>query len=130
MGLRATAYADARAILNDSAAGFGWPVKVTDPAGNTADLTGYAGDVAQTIDPDTGQAVTGRRAPLTLHLDDLEAAGLGIPRSVADESGDPWRIEYNDITLNHLVKYDILEAWPDRTLGVVTCWLGIYKDGV
>jgi hypothetical protein len=44
MGLKAQAVADAKAILEDSASGFGVPLALTSPAGDVLDVVGFATD--------------------------------------------------------------------------------------
>lgn len=125
MSLRERAAADLKVIVED-ANGFGWPITVTDPFGATAALRGLSTDIGHTIDPETGIAVSGRRASIALAIASLTAAGLGIPRGIADAAGKPWVIVFNDIGGSpHTFK--VCEAMPDRAIGVVTCILEAYK---
>lgn len=124
--LRQLAESDLAITLTDSVDGFGWPVTVTDPDGNTADLIGQTGDIAELIDPDTGQAVSGRLAHVALRIRDLEAAGLGLPQGVHESGRLPWRFAFDDINGNaHL--FMVRQSNPDRTLGIVTCTLGEFR---
>ena len=126
MGLRETAAADVGAILEDSVYGFGWPITVTDPDGNTAPLTGVSGDISQVIDPDTGIAVSGRLASAVLRISSLTAAGLGLPVGIADSAKKPWVVQFDDINGNaHTFK--VQQSDPDRAVGVVVCLLEVYK---
>lgn len=126
--IRTAAEADLAFTLEDNAGGFGWLVNVTDPAGNTADLYGVASEIAELIDPDTGQSVSGRYAKVTLRLASVYASALdGIPRGIPDESSKPWVYKFNDINGN-LLTYKVIESRPDRTLGVVTSILEGYKE--
>lgn len=125
MGLREEAALDAREFLEDED-DFGWPLTLRAPDGNSAALTGYSTDIHLVIDPETGQAVSGRQASITVHLTALSDAGLAIPRGVADQNSDPWIVETNDITgAAHTFK--VIEALPDRTLGIVACTLEEFK---
>lgn len=126
MGLRIQAAADARVFLEDSAAGFGWPIMITDPSGTSAELTGFANDVGRTIDPQTGIAVTGRAASVALSIAALTAAGLALPKNVADGSSKPWVVQFEDVNGNEHT-FKVSEAMPDRALGIVTCLLEAYK---
>jgi hypothetical protein len=123
VGLREQAAADNRAILEDSAAGFGWPITVTDPSGKVASVVGNSGDVAQVIDPQTGMAITGRLAHVSIAIASLRTAGfVDLPAQVADSKKRPWLVTFDDIEgVEHTFK--VLEALPDRTIGVVTCTL-------
>lgn len=126
MGLREQAAADLQTILEDSAAGFGRAITVTNPAGVTADLTGFSTDVFQGIDPETGVMVSGRIASVALPIAALIAAGLGMPRGVSDETSDPWVVEFDDLRdVSH--RFKVSEAYPDRALGIVTARLEKYQ---
>lgn len=125
MGLRATAEADLAGILEDKTAGFGWDITITDPAGSPASLVGYSNDIGLSIDPDTGQAVSGRRASIALRISSLTAAGLGIPMGIVDSTSKPWVVTFDDINgTAHTFK--VQESHPDRAIGMVTCLLELY----
>ena len=127
MGLRDDAEADLGAILEDSTRGFGWPITLTDPAGNTASLTGFSNDISQLIDPDTGQAVSGRLAHVALRISALLASPVAaIPRGIADASIKPWLITFDDIN-GTAYTFKVSESDPDRTLGLVVCLLETYE---
>jgi hypothetical protein len=126
MNLRETAEADLAIVLEDDAGGFGWPIKVTGPDDNVGNLIGSAGDIGRLIDADTGTAISGRFAGFTLRISSLTAEGLGLPVGIADASKKPWLIEFDDINGN-THKFKVQESAPDRTLGIVTCILELYK---
>lgn len=119
------AAADARTILED-AAGFSWPLTVMSPAGNTAVIMGTTRDVAATIDPETGIVVTARSASCTMSIASLTAAGLGVPKGVAESSSKPWIVQFYD-TAGVLHSFKVAEAQPDLTVGVVVCKLEAYR---
>ena len=125
MGLRAIAEADLGAILEDSVTGFGFPITVTDPAGTTAALMGFSDDIAQIIDPDTGQAVSGRLASVALRISSLTTAGLALPEGIADAAVKPWLIAFDDINGNAFT-FKVSQSNPDRAIGLVTCLLELY----
>lgn len=126
MGLRELAEQDLGAVLEDGAYGFGWPITLTNPAGLVdSTLVGFSNDISQVIDPDTGQAVSGRAASVVLRLSSLTAAGFDIPRGIADQTSKPWIVTFNDIGgTSHTFK--VSKADPDRALGVVSCMLEVY----
>jgi hypothetical protein len=126
MSLRQLAEADLGVILEDSATGFGWPISVTDPDGNVGSLTGFSDDIAQVIDPDTGQAVSGRLASVALRISSLALAGLTLPRGIADTGSKPWVVEFDDINGN-AYKFKVAQSNPDRALGLVTLLLELYE---
>lgn len=127
MGLREDAAADLRLILEDTAAGFGWPITVIDPSRNAVEMAGLSNDISHMIDPQTGIAVTGRLAHVVLSIASLQAAGLEMPRGIADSKSRPWVVQFNDINgTTH--KFRVSEAMPDRALGCVKCSLEAF-DG-
>ena len=126
MGLREQAETDLATILEDDVYGFGYPITVTDPSGNTGDLIGFSNDISQIIDPDTGQAVSGRLASAVLRISSLIQKGLGLPVGIADSSLKPWIVDFNDINGNAF-KFKVAKSNPDRALGIVSCLLEVYK---
>lgn len=126
MSLREQAERDLGAILEDAATGFGWPITLTDPAGLSDDtLVGFSDDISQTIDPDTGQLVSGRLASVALRISTLVLAGFALPRGVADNTSKPWTVAFNDINGNAYL-FKVRQANPDRALGMITCILEAY----
>ncbi len=128
MGLRAQAETDLAATLED-AAGWGWPFTIRKPtvadAAAGVDLTGSASDIGVAINPETGMGISGRFPSVSIRITSLTAAGLGLPRGVADSAGRPWRITFADIE-GTAGAYKVREARPDRALGVVVCLLELY----
>lgn len=125
MGLRDLAENDLSFILEDNINGFGWPISVTDPNGLSVNLIGTSNDIAQLIDPDTGQAISGRSASVALRISSLQAQGLGLPQGIADTLLKPWLISFNDIN-GQPYTFKVMQSNPDRMLGIVTCILEIY----
>ena len=126
MSLRQQIESDLGFILEDSVFGFGWPLTVTDPGENSAEFVGFSADIPQVIDPDTGQAISGRLASVTLRTSSLSAAGLGWPKGISDPESKPWVIEFDDIN-GSPYKFKVAESNPDRALGVITCLLEAYE---
>lgn len=126
MNLRQQAETDLQFILEDSAAGFGGPITVTDPNGLSSPLTGSSNDISQVVDPETGQVVSGRSASVALRVASLFEAGFNsLPVGIADRNSKPWVIQFDDINGNsHTFK--VIQSNPDRTLGLVTCILEAY----
>ncbi len=125
MGLRATAAADLKTIVEDLD-GFAWPISVTDPSGATGSLKGLSNDIALAIDPETGMLVSGRTIHVALSLASLTAASLGIPEGIADESKKPWIVVFDDIQ-GVSGTFKVSEGKVDRAIGVVVCALEFYK---
>lgn len=128
MGLRAQAAVDAKAILEDSASGFGWPLTLTSPAGVATLLTGFATDVSESVDPETGVIVSGRQAAVTLSFLSLAAASVEMPTGVAEKGRRPWIVTFADVMLAALT-WKVVEVLPDRALGVVRLILEGYRAG-
>lgn len=126
MNLRQLAERDLGAILEDSATGFGWEIVLTAPDGGRHVLTGFSDDIAQVIDPETGQIVSGRLASVALRISSLRLAGLELPRAIADTGSRPWAVEFNDIN-GDPHRFKIVQSHPDRALGLITLMLEIYK---
>jgi hypothetical protein len=125
VGLREIAEADLQSILGDLD-GFGWPITVIDPSGNSQGLLGFSNDISQLIDPDTGQAVSGRLASVALSMSALSDVGLGLPQGIADAGIKPWVVQFDDIQGN-LHTFKVAQSNPDRALGLVTCVLEAYQ---
>lgn len=128
MGLRDVAQKDLGVILDGDAFGFRWPITVTDPAGNsgTEQLYGFSNDISLVIDPDTGQAVSGRLATVAIRISALTAAGLGLPVGIVDLNSKPWVVEFNDINGNAFT-FKVNESNPDRAIGAIVCILETYN---
>ena len=127
MTLREVFEQDLETILEDQELSAGWPIQVTNPAGFSETLSGFASDIAQLIDPDTGQAVSGRLAAVSLRISSLIAAGFtSLPEGIMDSAAKPWVIVFNDINGNEHA-FKISQSNPDRTIGIVTCLLELYK---
>ena len=126
MSLRVQAEADLGTILEDTQTGFGWTITVTNPDGISKPLTGFSDDISQVIDPDTGQAVSGRLASVALRISSLYAAGLTLPVGIADSASKPWIIEFEDINGNSY-KFKVAQSNPDRAIGMVVCLLEVYE---
>jgi hypothetical protein len=127
VGLRTIAEADLGAILEDSVTGFGFPITVTSPSGTVGALTGFTDDISQLIDPDTGQAVSGRLASIALRISTINSTfpGQGLPINIANAALKPWIVEFNDINGNPH-RFKVSESNPDRAIGVLICTLELY----
>ena len=126
MGLRQIAESDLSVTLEDSTFGFGFDITVTDPSGLVGNLVGYSNDIAELIDPDTGNAVSGRSASVLLRNSSLTAAGFtALPRAIANASSKPWLITFLDLEGTSQT-FKVQQSMPDRTLGIVLCYLEKY----
>lgn len=126
MNLRLLAERDLGVILEDSAGGFGWNIVLTAPGGGRHLFTGFSDDIAQAIDPETGQIVSSREASVALRMSSLRLAGLELPRAISDTGSRPWTVEFTDI-LGDAHRFKIIRSHPDRALGLITLILEVYK---
>ncbi len=122
MNLRAIVQRDTQRILNGDS---GIALTITDPAGNAGALTGWSNDIGFVIDPETGQAVSGRYATIAVSILDLNTSGLGIPTGVSSNNVDPWQVSFTN-EQGEAFLFAVTAAQPDRTRGEVTCTLEAY----
>jgi hypothetical protein len=126
MGLRVESEAALAETLEDEDL-WGWPITITDPSGLSASLTGQSGDIAQVIDPQTGDTISGRLAHCVLRISSLTAAGFtGLPRAIAERASKPWLVVFDDIN-GAAYTFKVRESNPDRTIGLVTLLLEAYQ---
>lgn len=123
MGLREQAALDAKAIVEDTA-GFAWPLTLTSPVGVALSLLGLTTDVGQTIDPETGQAVAGRRASVAVSLSSLPE----MPEAIADGRRKPWVATFAD-SQGRMADWKVIEVLPDRATGIAVLLLEAYHAG-
>ncbi len=123
MSLRQQARADLRAFLNDKVGGFGWDIKLTNPDGVELALVGFANDIEQSIDRETGMAIVGREASIAIALDDV--GDFGMPQGVPDASRKPWVVRFDDIVCIPWT-FKVKQSIPDRAAGIVVCILETY----
>jgi hypothetical protein len=119
------AAADLASILGDTVGGFSIPITLTDPEGEETAVVGLATDIGLTIDPDTGQAVVGRKASIALSIRALEEAGLDQPRGIAGRTAKPWLATFT-LATGAEQTFKISSAMPDK-LGCLICFLEIYQ---
>ena len=133
MGLRSIAQADLAFTLEGDD---GWPISITDPAGtivpdpsdpDAEPLIGQSNDIAEIIDPDTGQVVSGRLASVALRISTLESYFSSLPRGIASSAGKPWVVKFTDVN-GDAGTFAVLRSNPDRMLGMITLILETYEE--
>jgi hypothetical protein len=124
MGLREQAALDSQSILED-VSGFGWPFTLTSPLGVASARVGFTTDIGQTIDPDTGQAVAGRRASVAVSLRSLPEMPVAVP----DRDRKPWIVSFAS-ALGVFAAWKVIEVLPDRAAGVVVLLLEAYQYAI
>ena len=127
MSLKSTAETDAGIILNDDVYGFGCSITLIDPSDLSIDLVGFSNDIHELIDPDPGQSVSSRRASVALYIRDIESNDVILPYNIPESDSRPYRMKFIDSN-NHEHEFKVIEAHPDRGLGIITCLLGLYKS--
>lgn len=120
MGLLEQARLDGKGILEDLA-GFSAPFTLTSPAGVAASLRGALQDIGQSIDPETGQAIAGRRASVVVARSSLAA----LPEAVAESNRKPWLATFaSSDGVTRIWK--VIEVAPDLLLDQVKLLLEMY----
>ena len=92
---------------------WGWPIKLTNLAGDSQELHGQARNISMLIDMESGTEVQQEQSSVTVRLSSVEI-------------GDPvkgWRVEVTD-TAGTICKTYVVEPFPDRTLGIAVLKLG------
>lgn len=119
--------ADVLAILGDQDT-LGQAVTVTAPDGTSEELTGFASEIGQTVEPETGQVVSGTRASVSLPLGPFRTAfgASALPVHVASGTGAPWLVEFTDAG-GDARTYKVIDTMPDKRAGVLTCLLENYR---
>ena len=113
--------------LNDKEFGFGTEITLTDPDLFSAIVVGRTNDISFAIDPNTGEAVSGRTAAIEIDMNELTDKGFSsLPAAQSDKTKKPWIVEWTD-ELGNSHSFTVLEGNPDRTLGVILCTLQFYK---
>ncbi|MCK9556234.1 hypothetical protein M0R36_10550 [bacterium] len=100
---------------------------ITAPDGSTAVVLGFTSDIHLSVDPGTGELVSGCKASVSVLISDLEDAGFGAIHSVADSSSRPWLITMADSKGTETV-YKVVETNPDRSVGLMLIFLGEYEQ--
>ena len=124
MGLREQAAADLRAIIADTG-GFSACCELTSHDGITVETRGLVADVSQLIDPQTGQAVSGRVVSVALPLAEL-VDWPGLAAGTAELTAKPWVVRFQDVA-GVEGTWKVRETRPDRELGVLVCLLERYQ---
>lgn len=126
MGLRDTAHVDLREILADTVDG-GEPVTITSPTGVSESFYAFTNDIHFSIDPETGQTVTGRQCTASVLISALISAGFSAIKGVSEINAKPWLITLSDANgVEATLK--ISETFPDRGTGLFVMFLEGYTE--
>ena len=126
MNIRQLAQTHLAKILDSDSIGNSQSVFLTSPANVTETIEASTSDVSSLIDPQTGVAVRGRHATITIRIGLLTERGLEIPRGTEDTTKKPWLVSFDDINGDRW-EFKVDDSHIDRTLGIVTCDLGLWR---
>jgi hypothetical protein len=125
MSLRETTHEVLKEIMNDVEVG-GDEITITSPAGLSQTFKSFTNDIFQSVDPGTGQIVSGRVCTISVLISELIAIGFDAIRGIPDENSKPWVVETTDVN-DRPYKFKICETHPDNGAGLVLCFLEIYQ---
>lgn len=92
---------------------FGWVIKLTNELGTDQELTGQVRHINMLIDIESGTEVQSEQASATVRLSTVT---IGEPAK-------NWKADITD-TNGNLYPCYVVEAMPDRTMGIVVLKLG------
>lgn len=95
---------------------FGWSFTLTNPLGESQEITGQARHINMLIDMDTGADVQQEQASVTPRLSTIT---IGEPKK-------NWLVTVKDTAGNEYECYVVL-AIPDRTFGIIVLKLGLLE---
>ncbi len=73
-------------MLEDASIGFGHPLTITNPEGDTNKFIGCINDISQNIGPDTGLLISGRSLSITLRISTLSNRGFSLPKRISKKN--------------------------------------------
>lgn len=126
MSLRDIANADLKEIINDPDTG-GIDCVLTSPAGSTASFKVLFSDIYQSIDPGTGEIVTGRQSHISVLTNELITAGFDDIRGISDTDSRPWLATVTD-ALGRSSTHKVFDSYPDSTIGLTVLMLEFYDQ--
>ena len=118
------AQADAKRILNNL-----WKVSLTfqnRDKSQTAIITGAASSHRISIDPDTRMPVNANNTQVTICEQDLIDEGYTVRNAAGEVDLRRHYVKYTDST-GFEKTYTVDETWPDQTIGLIVCILGLYE---
>lgn len=125
MGIRETAHEDMLEILHDTEDG-GEEITITSPAEVAYSIMARTSDIHLSIDPGTGETVTGRQCFVAVAISDLIARGFEDIRGVAESDSKPWLVDAVDVD-GRPGRFKVTEVNPDRTIGLAVLALELYS---
>lgn len=113
--LRALALQQNRKLL-----GLQQPIRFISPTGTVYNLKGLTNDRVERVDPQTEQLITINQPTATVHRGEFPVNDQ--PRSKHHHNEVPWQCFFDD-DLGNERQYIVIKADPDRTIGMITCFL-------
>lgn len=126
MSLRDIANVDLREILNADETG-GVQCTITSPLGAQAQFKVFFNDIHQTIDPGTGEVITGRLSSIAVLTNELIDESFDGIRGIAAASSRPWLVTITD-ALGRSMTHKVAETYPDASLGLTVLLLELYSS--
>lgn len=125
MSLLDIAHLDLIEIINDTETGGGL-CTITSPSGESHEFMALSNDIHLSIDPGTGQYVTGRQSSVAVLISALMAVGFEGIRGIANKSSRPWVVDTVDV--NGIPgRFKVSETNPDKSIGLSTLFLELYE---
>lgn len=125
MSLRDTANADLRDILNSDDTG-GVLCIITAPDESFEEFRVFHNDIQQSVDPGTGEVVTGRQSSIAVLTNELIDGGFEGIRGVADAESRPWLVTITDV-VGRSDTFKVCESFPDNSIGLTVLLLEFYE---
>jgi len=124
MSLRDLAHTDLKEIMGDTETG-GDLATITSPAGAPLPFRVLMNDIHISIDPGTGETVTGRQSTVAVLISDLITAGFQDIKGVPDTDKKPWVVDTVDV--NGIAgTFKVAESNPDHGAGLMILFLELY----
>lgn len=122
MGLLATAAADLLGIVTYD----GEDITVISPSGGEEDFMALTQDIYLTVDPGTGEIVSGRQCTVAIPISSLIEKSMGGIKGVAKTSEKPWVVKWTGVN-SVSVTLKVIDSYPDQGIGMMVCRLEAYR---
>jgi hypothetical protein len=116
MNLNQIIESDLSFTLEDNITGFGYEFTLIDDSLTEYEVKGRVNDIGFFVDLESGLAVTGRNAEITIRISSIDT----MPRK-------DWKCSYTDTNDNTYTLFVATSPKVDRTLGVYLITLGVQK---
>lgn len=125
MGLLDQAIADAKAIVENTASGFGADITLTAPNGSTISIKGLHTKHHLSVDAD-GNPINGKNASISFSEGSFSESAYPLRNDAGQVSLRNHKVSVKDST-GTLCHYSIVQWYPDERVGLITCILSDYE---